>query len=1093
MIRGETIRLLIIIIILLLTMTNWVYPQSLQNNFVHFTQKDGLQSNDIGALFQDHLGYIWVGTNNGVSRFDGYDFHNFSVVKDDSNFLQLPLTISLFEDSNGDIWIGSVSGITKYDRGNENFTLYHLGEFEANEERTFGVMGINETDGGDIIFGVFDFFFRDFDNGLYLIRNGSRNIEVINPDGEMKTNAIANIIRKDKTSFYLIGFNGFREYNFLENSVINYPLIGEKVVTAICHDANNLIWLGILNEGIYLYDITNNTLDKITIPNHLSTDNDFLVIQDIAINKNKDLLITTNRGLAQLNRKTHNISFVNFDIYNPSALHSNNLNDILVDRSGIIWISSKDAGLSKYNLAQNNFQSYTNNPNDETSIPPGWVNTIFEVSPNELWVKAQSDVISVFNKKNGSFGDLKYFKPNNIEAIIREDNILWVGGGQTLYKVDLKREKFEVVKLPFSLTQTAIHSLFIDSKNNFWIGTHFGLYSYDRINNQGAKIDFETLGIGNLASNAVFNIVEDKSSDIWFGTDNGLFKYSYDNMHYTRIGNSADSTKLLNSQDVNSLYIDSSGIIWAGTWLGGLNRIDPKTEIIKSYTLANGFNSHSVQSILGDEKNGDLWLSSFDGISRFDIENETFQNFDIKDGIQGFQFAHKAAFKTSEGEFLFGGQNGLTIFKPENLTKDILPPEVLITDFKIFNETVNPGESSVLNSPIYKTDEISLNHDENDISFEFLAIHYANPEENKYAYKLQNYEEEWRYVGNQRYATYPNLPSGKYVFRVKAANGNNVWNEEGKSLTVTIYPPPWSSWWAYSAYIIIFSGLLYSVRKFELRRQKKNAEIKESQLRAESAEMQAKAAEAQAQVMQVENDRKSKELEEARQLQLSMLPRELPQLPNIDIAVYMKTATEVGGDYYDFHIGLDGTLTVVLGDATGHGMKAGTMVTTTKSLFNVLAPNSNIIDTFHEMTRCLKLMHLEKLSMCMTMLKITGNKLQMSAAGMPPVFIYKKESQIIEEHVMKGMPLGTFNNFPYTLLKSELCKGDTILLMSDGFPELFNDKKEMYGYKRARNLFEDLAEQSPEAIISQLKNTGSEWTSNKDPDDDVTFVVIKVK
>ncbi len=224
-----------------------------------------------------------------------------------------------------------------------------------------------------------------------------------------------------------------------------------------------------------------------------------------------------------------------------------------------------------------------------------------------------------------------------------------------------------------------------------------------------------------------------------------------------------------------------------------------------------------------------------------------------------------------------------------------------------------------------------------------------------------------------------------------------------------------------------------------------------------------------------------------------MLPKELPQLPNLDIAVYMQTATEVGGDYYDFHIGLDGTLTVVLGDATGHGMKAGTMVTTTKSLFNVLAPNPNIVETFHEMTRCLKLMQMEKLSMCMTMLKITGNTVQMSAAGMPPVFIYKKENQTIEEHVMKGMPLGTFNNFPYSLIESELGEGDTILLMSDGFPELLNDNKEMYGYKRARNLFEELAIEAPEDIISKLKTAGSEWVKDADPDDDVTFVVIKVK
>ncbi len=207
----------------------------------------------------------------------------------------------------------------------------------------------------------------------------------------------------------------------------------------------------------------------------------------------------------------------------------------------------------------------------------------------------------------------------------------------------------------------------------------------------------------------------------------------------------------------------------------------------------------------------------------------------------------------------------------------------------------------------------------------------------------------------------------------------------------------------------------------------------------------------------------------------------------------MQTATEVGGDYYDFHIAMDGTLTVVIGDATGHGMKAGTMVTSTKTLFNTLAPNPDIVETFHEMTRCLKLMQMEKLSMCLTMLKITGNKIQMSSAGMPPVFIYKRENQTIEEHVIKGMPLGTFIDFPYSIVESDISIGDTILLMSDGFPELQNDEKEMYGYKRARNYFEEIAGESPEEIISKLKTAGSNWVKDKDPDDDVTFVVIKVK
>src|SRR3990172_7918044 len=203
-----------------------------------------------------------------------------------------------------------------------------------------------------------------------------------------------------------------------------------------------------------------------------------------------------------------------------------------------------------------------------------------------------------------------------------------------------------------------------------------------------------------------------------------------------------------------------------------------------------------------------------------------------------------------------------------------------------------------------------------------------------------------------------------------------------------------------------------------------------------------------AQKAESENERKTKELEEARQLQLSMLPKELPQLPHLDIAVYMQTATEVGGDYYDFHVGKDGTLTVVIGDATGHGMKAGTMVTAAKSIFNSFVNNQDILFTFQEFTRVIKGMQLSSMSMCLSLLKIKGNKMEMSAAGMPHALLYRSNKMNVEEIALKGMPLVAVNYFPYQTKTTELNSGDTILLLSDGLPELFNGKKEMFGYER---------------------------------------------
>jgi len=199
----------------------------------------------------------------------------------------------------------------------------------------------------------------------------------------------------------------------------------------------------------------------------------------------------------------------------------------------------------------------------------------------------------------------------------------------------------------------------------------------------------------------------------------------------------------------------------------------------------------------------------------------------------------------------------------------------------------------------------------------------------------------------------------------------------------------------------------------------------------------------------------------------------------------------VGGDYYDFHLFLDGTLTVVIGDATGHGMKAGTVVTITKSLFNNLSSHGNILEVFSRISRFIKSMNFRQLAMCLIMLKIKGNCLRLSSAAMPPALIYRKKNRKVEKITLNGMPLGTMNKSPYTLKETVLNEGDCILLLSDGLPELFNDSKEMYGYDRTRETFAAVAEEPPGQILAHLKNAAAEWSGGNPPDDDISFVVIK--
>lgn len=268
---------------------------------------------------------------------------------------------------------------------------------------------------------------------------------------------------------------------------------------------------------------------------------------------------------------------------------------------------------------------------------------------------------------------------------------------------------------------------------------------------------------------------------------------------------------------------------------------------------------------------------------------------------------------------------------------------------------------------------------------------------------------------------------------------------------------------------------------------------REARLRAEAAELKIKTKEAEAKALKMENERKTHELEEARKLQLSMLPKRLPELQDLDIAVYMKTATEVGGDYYDFHLAEDGTLTVAIGDATGHGMQAGTMVASVKSLFRALGGDSDISRFFNKSSSILNQMSMGNLYMSMMMVRINNSKMMVSSAGMPPILIYRNESQTIEEIVIKGMPLGTHFAFPYKKRETSLAPGDTVLLMSDGFPELFNNKDEMLDYDRVKEIFKEAGERTADEIVEHLAESGKKWRHGRPQDDDITFVVLKVK
>ncbi len=1031
-----------------------------------------------------------------------------------ANFSPIEMQV-IYEDASGNIWFGGNAKVIKFSPNYYATEEYDVFGAIKNDKGFYQVTGIVQDREGYLWVG-------SYSQGLYRIDINTKSIHQVDygsTNSEIAERIIINQIIKDKYSVVWIAtwgngltkFDPLREpfnfHKFITNDIASSNANYSTMIAGL-HQSKK-ITVGTSENGLFSYDLEKHTTENIILnvekANALGRK---INIQGLAVdNADNKWFAFNNLGLHKID-KNNLLSKIGSPHENKTTTYY--INAIKIDLLGNVWMASRQ-GFEKYNPVQNQYTllpTIMNKPMSEELK-----HRIHKISENSV------PIASI----------LKVGEASNLEktfSLIRDQKVLIIGLGEGQMNLGIGLSDAGSLLTEDGKTIWSMNDLFKTFNNrggfknrialgclNLEKGNYKITYTTDVGHSYGnwnviPPTDSLWYGIQVLSlKDSEYNLIHqmnEKEIDsdkfmpmeigtsielskkyyntLWLGSrQSGFFKYDLSTGNFKQYNFDSRNISSLNNY-INYIFEDSEGIVWIAT-ANSLLRFDPTNEKIDKFDQKDGLPSNQINSIIEDLE-GSLWINTSAGLSKLNKNAPkhkwNFVNFDTRDGLQGFSNS-KASWISKDGEVVLGSSEGIISFYPGKINE--VKPDIIIVDIKI-DEISLKSDSAVisLERSIMKTDELFLSYTQNNISFEFSSIHFSRPEKNKIIYMLEGFNDHW-IAADRNFASYTNLNPGEYTFRVKGSNGDGIWNDKGKSIRIVISPPWWRTTSAYVGYFFLFAGVVFGIDRVQRRRivnkERNSAAIKEANLRAQLAE--------------TENERKTKELEEARQLQLSMLPKQIPQLPNLNIAVYMKTATEVGGDYYDFHLSMDGQLTVVLGDATGHGMRAGTMVTSTKSLFNAMASNNSIVQTFHEMTRCLKLMQLDKLSMCMTMLKIHNRKLIMSSAGMPPVYIYKNKHKIIEEHLMEGMPLGTMDNFPYELKETELFIGDTILIMSDGLPELNNNQKEMFGYKRTRNSFEEVAEKDPEEIISYLNEVGSRWTNNEEPDDDVTFVVIKVK
>jgi len=1093
--------------------------------FVRIGVRQGFQQGAVNSILQDSKGFMWFGTSNGLVKYNGYNFTFYKYRHDDPNTLGHKFIYCIYQDGEGLLWIGTYETLDKFDPAQETFTHYRISSGSPPTKIFSIVSSVWEsmTEPGILWVGTGDGLGKlDKKTGAF---TWDRHFADSCRGG--KKPQVLSMVESPAGILWIATSRGLFKYHLKKKKIL--PYINEPdISTSLSSNYTGCIIQPRLEPGI-LWVCTKNGLDKFDPvketfvhyrhnpkdPYSISNNSVWNIFESTMEEEKGVLWVATSEGLNQFDPVSGKAVHYKNDPGDIYSLSNDRVFSIYQTPSGVLWVGTEGGGLCKVEGRNKKFIHYQARTGAKNVLSNNVVVSILESStaPGIMWI-GTFDGLNKYDTKTGKFTIYRNEanNPNSpggktIYAIYecpREPGILWLGTMKNGIDQFNPRENTFVHYKDIPLNPSAKNYTWVTALHKspvqpgaLWFGTLGG--DLCQLTIKTKSFTRYPLSPGNSKDFYPVNSIFESSVGpgiLWVGTDGGLVKFNLLSGEFTRYFQASTGGGLLSRDAIFSFYESQQepGILWMATGKG-LSSVSIKTGASLDYKGSKSLEDFIILKILEDDR-GNFWLSTAaSGLLKFNPQTGSTKRYDMGDGIQGNEF-YQAAYKSQQGEMFFGGLNGLTAFYPLQVKDNPYVPPVVLTDFQIFNRSIKPGDLGRNRRPILKknitnTKVIQLSHKDKMFSFEFAALNYNHTERNQYAYKMEGFADDWQNIGKRRTVTFNNLSPDTYNFRVKGSNNDGLWNEEGTSVRVIISPPWWRTPWAYGLYIFLLVLSLVGLNRLQrarlIKKERDQSKIQEAQLRAQAAEAEARAIEA-------EDKRKTHELEEARKLQLSMLPKKLPQPPGFDISVYMKTAHEVGGDYYDFFESDDGTLTIAVGDATGHGLKAGTLVSIIKGLFlneaGELQPEIHAF--FDKSNRIIKQMNLGNLFMGLTLVRIKHNKGVIASAGMPPVYLYSKKNRTVEEIVLKAPPIGAFNDFSYSHREVKLTKGDTLLLLSDGLPELFNPDEEMFGYTRLKKLFARIGDRTPKKIIADLVAAGDSWLKGKPQDDDMTFVVLTV-
>ena len=810
---------------------SFVAVSQVQNwKFDHLSVRQGLSYGSVTMVYQDKSGFMWMGTEDGLNLYNGYDFTAFRYDPADSTSISNNSIHEITEDKDGALWIGTQGGLNRYDRALNNFERFrnipNNKESLSNNEVTSVLLDSKKrlwvgTGKGLNLYDPRRKTFRRYLNDP----QDPRSI----PDGGISS------LAEDPAHRLWIGTTaGLSSLNQDEKFFTNYfhspknpNSLGSNRISALLPDGESNLWVGTSDAGLDLM----NSRER-TVVHYMANAGNLSrfpspAVNSIAMDNTGQLWIASEEGLNLMDKKGGTFTHFTHSAENERSLSNNVVTHIFFDVNDRMWVSTRFGGVNIYDRDNIGF--------DPSSVRGNDVTAFTEDEKGNIWIGEDGFGLSYYDRLTRSLtnlvhqpGTLNSLRSNKVLAVkIDHDGGMWIGtwgGGLDFYDRKTKRFKHysNDPSNPKSLSDDHVFTIFESRNGTVWMGTwKGGLNRYNRATDDFTRYTHDPGDSKSIGSHGIVHLAEDHLGKLWIAMgQDGLDEFDPDAElfnHYRAGGKPGD----ISTNALYSVYEDGKNRVWVGT-AAGLNLFDRESQAFKTYGKKEGLPNEAVIGILEDDEHT-LWISTNVGLGKFDPDNHTYQNYDVKDGLQDNQFSRWAFLRLQSGELIFGGINGFNLFDPAEMKPNQSIPPVYITDFKLMNKAVRIGEGEILKRNIVVTKQLTLDHSQNYFSFEFAALNYRHAEKNHYKYKMEGFQEEWIDAGTERKASYTNLSPGEYVFKVIASNNDGIWNEEGASIKISITQPFWRTRWfmtvaGFLAIVVSFSIYRLRMRVIHIQR-----------------------------------------------------------------------------------------------------------------------------------------------------------------------------------------------------------------------------------------------------------------------------------